>query len=179
MNSVRNLEHSSKEIPPEVTHLKQYPAQFRSGFTLIEAVATLVLLGILGGGVVSVLPGSNVTLATEADRLSSHLRYAQIRAQADTYQWRLVFTDTTSYQIGPVVIPGTGFTPGIIPGTGAMEGTLTEGVTTPSGTVIRFDSWGRPLTDAGALLGADQTIILTDGARNQGITILAGTGLIQ
>ncbi len=161
-----------------MTHLKQYPAQYRGGFTLVEAVATLVLLGILGGGVVSVLPGSNVTLTAEADRLSSHLRYAQIRAQADSYQWRVVFTNTTSYQIGPV-IPGAGFTPGIIPGAGAMEGNLAEGVTTPAGTVIRFDSWGRPWSDAGTLLGADQTIILTDGARNQSITILAGTGLIQ
>ena len=151
-----------------MTHLKQYPAHFRGGFTLVEAVATLVLLGILGGGVVSVLPGSNVTLTAEADRLSSHLRYAQIRAQADSYQWRVVFTNTTSYQIGPV-----------IPGAGAMEGNLAEGVTTPAGTVIRFDSWGRPWSDAGTLLGADQTIILTDGARNQSITILAGTGLIQ
>jgi prepilin-type N-terminal cleavage/methylation domain-containing protein len=144
-----------------VTYFKQDTAQCRSGFTLIEVVATLILLGILALGVVSVLPSSNVTLATEADRLSSHLRYAQIRAQADTYQWRLVFTDTTTYQIGPVVVPGEGFTPGIVPG-----------------TAIRFDSWGRPLSDTGVLLDADQTITLTEGARNQSITILAETGLI-
>ena len=146
---------------------------------LVEAVATLVLLGILGGGVVSVLPGSNVTLTAEADRLSSHFALRPDQGlKADSYQWRVVFTNTTSYQIGPV-IPGAGFTPGIIPGAGAMEGNLAEGVTTPAGTVIRFDSWGRPWSDAGTLLGADQTIILTDGARNQSITILAGTGLIQ
>jgi prepilin-type N-terminal cleavage/methylation domain-containing protein len=161
-----------------VTYFKQDTAQCRSGFTLIEVVATLILLGILALGVVSVLPSSNVTLATEADRLSSHLRYAQIRAQADTYQWRLVFTDTTTYQIGPVVVPGEGFTPGIVPGTGAMERTLTEGVTASAGTAIRFDSWGRPLSDTGVLLDADQTITLTEGARNQSITILAETGLI-
>jgi hypothetical protein len=138
----------------------------------------MILLGILAVGAVSVLPDSNVSLATEADRLSSHLRYAQIRAQADAHQWRLVFTDTTTYQIGPVVVPGAGFTPGIVPGAGAPQGTMTDGVTATAGTVIRFDSWGRPLNDAGVLLGADQTITLTQGAQTRDITIKAGTGLI-
>ena len=157
---------------------KPYIKQGRSGFTLIEIIATLVLLGILAVGVVSVFAGSNVTLATQADVLASHLRYTQIRAQTDIYEWRLVFTDSTAYQIGPVVVPGAGFTPGLIPGTGAMQGALTAGLTTPAGTAIRFDSWGRPLSDAGALLDADQTITLTDGSRNQSVTILAGTGFI-
>ena len=158
--------------------MKSHSAQRRSGFTLIEVMTTLVLLGILAVGAASILPGSNASLAAEANRLSSHLRYAQIRAQADTYQWRLVFTDATTYQIGQVVAPGAGFTPGIVPGTGATQRTLTDGVTTTAGTVIRFDSWGRPLNDAGALLGADQTITLTRGARSRSITIRAGTGLI-
>lgn len=160
-------------------HLASHTAQRRGGgFTLIETIGILVLLAIIAVGVVRILPASNVSLATEADRLSSHLRYAQIRAQADTYQWRLVFTDATSYQIGPVVIPGAGFTPGIVPGAGSTQRTLTDGVTTTAGTVIRFDSWGRPLNDAGVLLGADQTITLTRGERNRIITIRAGTGLI-
>lgn len=134
------------------------------------------MLSIIAAGVVSVLPTSNVSLATEADRLSSHLRYAQIRAQADIYQWRLVFTDTTTYQIGPVVVPGAGFTPGIVPGAGATQRALTDGVTTTTGTVIRFDSWGRPMNDGGVL--GVQTITLSQGAQNQVITIRAGTGLI-
>ena len=151
-----------------------------SGFTLIEIMATLILLGVLAVGAVSVLPGSNVSLVTEADRLSSHLRYAQIRAQADTYQWRLWFEDsTTTYKIGPVVVPGAGFGLGdIIPGTGgARERTLTNGVTTVSGTTIHFDSWGRPVSDAGALL-PEQTITLSRAGQTRDIKIKAGTGLI-
>jgi len=161
-----------------VTHLKPHNKQGSNGFTLIEVVATLALLGIIAVGVVSRLPSSNLNLVTEADRMGSHLRYAQIRAQADTYQWRLVFADTTTYQIGPVVLPGEGFTPGIVPGTGALQGTLSGGVTAAAGTVIHFDSWGRPSSDAGVPLESDQTITLTDGTRSQGITLLAGTGLI-
>jgi MSHA pilin protein MshC len=150
----------------------------RSGFTIIEIVAVLILLGVLAVGAVSVLPQSNAALATEADQLASHLRYAQIRAQADTYQWRLVFTNAQTYQLGPVVVPGAGFTPAIIPGAGATQRTLTPGVTTTAGTVIRFDSWGRPMNDAGALLGADQTITLTQGGQTATVTIRSGTGLI-
>ncbi|MEJ6641933.1 MAG: type II secretion system protein [Akkermansiaceae bacterium] len=161
-----------------MTNLKPHNEQGRNGFTLIEVVGTLVLLGIVAVGVVSGLPGSNVRLVTEVDRVSAHLRYAQIRAQADIYQWRLVFADTTTYQIGPVVVPGEGFTPGIVPGSGALQGTLSGGVTATAGTVIHFDSWGRPSSDAGALLDSNQTITLTDGIGSQSIIILAGTGLI-
>jgi prepilin-type N-terminal cleavage/methylation domain-containing protein len=160
-----------------VTNLKPHNEQGSNGFTLIEVVSTLVLLGIIAVGVVSGLPRSNFRLVTGVDRVSAHLRYAQIRAQADIYQWRLVFADTTTYQIGPVV-PGEGFTPGIVPGTGALQGTLSGGVTATAGTVIQFDSWGRPSSDAGVLFDSDQTITLTDGTRSQSITILAGTGLI-
>ena len=161
-----------------MTHLvKPHTGQRRRGFSLIEIIGILLLLSIIAVGAVSILPGSNASLATEADRLSSHLRYAQIRAQADTYQWRLVFTDPTTYQIGPVEVPGPGFTPGIVPGTGATQRSLTDGVTTTAGTAFRFDSWGRPLNDPGFLAG-DQTITLTQGAESRIITIGAGTGFI-
>lgn len=146
---------------------------------MFEILTVLILMGILAAIVMSILPGSTVNLTKEADRLSSHLRYAQLRAQSDTYQWRVIFTDTTTYEIGPMVVTGRGFTPGTIPGTDSTEGVLSEGVTTTSGTVIRFDSWGRPLTDFGTLRTTDQTIILTGGGLTQIITIQAETGLIE
>lgn len=154
------------------------PHRRRSGFTLIEIAAVLILLGVLAAGALSVLPRSDAALATEADRLAFHLRYTQIRAQADTYQWRLAFIDSQTYQVGPVVIPGAGFTPAIVPGTGGTQRTLRDGVTVPAQPVIHFDSWGRPLSDAGVPLGADQTITLTQGDRNVAVTIHAETGLI-
>lgn len=158
--------------------LKTQSRKHQKGFTIIEVLGVLLLLGVIAIGVVSVMPNSNVSVATEAEQLRSHLRFAQIRAQADTYQWRLVFTSTQTYQVGPVVVPGPGFTPRTVPGTGTNQRTMTDGVATTAGTVVRFDSWGRPLSDAGALLGADLTITLTRGTETQTITIEAGTGLI-
>ncbi len=159
---------------------RSIPGRHRQrGFTLIEIAAVLILLGVLAAGALSVLPRNDAALATEVDRLSSHLRYTQIRAQADTHQWRLAFIDTQTYQLGPVVIPGAGFTPTVVPGTGALQRTLTDGVTVPAQTVIRFDSWGRPLTDAGIPLAANQTITLSQGGGNVAIIINADTGLIR
>lgn len=152
--------------------------QRRGGFTLIEILAILILLGILAVGAVSVIPASTASLATQADRLSADLRYAQVRAQADTHHWRLIFTDATTYQLGPVVVPGAGFTPGTVPSSGTTQGVLTDGVSATAGTVIRFDSWGRPMNDAGALLGADQTITLTQADQSLSVVIRPVTGFI-
>lgn len=157
--------------------VKSYTGQNSRGFGLIEIISVLLLLSIIAVVTVNNLPASNASLAAEAHRLSSHLRYAQIRAQADTYQWRLVFTNASTYQIGPVIVPGAGFTPGIIPGTGTTQ-KLTDGVTATGSSVIRFDSWGRPLDAAGALLGTDQTISLTQGSESRTVIIRANTGFI-
>jgi prepilin-type N-terminal cleavage/methylation domain-containing protein len=174
----------AKSDHTKVTH-KSHTAQRRRGFTIIEIVGVLVLLSIIAVGAVSILPASNVSLAGEANRLSSHLRYAQIRAQADIYQWHLVFIDDTTYEIGYWKIPGEGFKRQIVPGAGggALQGTMTDGVTATVETVgtvgtdrIQFDSWGRPVPDE---TGAVPWITLAqEGQPDRDITIRAGTGLI-
>lgn len=145
----------------------------------MEVLTVLILLGVMAASVLGIKPSSNADVSAEADRLRSHLRYVQLRAQADIYDWRLVFINSRDYRLGPVVITGRGFTPSAIPGTTQKRGTLGNGLRTNSGTVIRFDSWGRPLTDFGSLLTTDQTITLTGGGESRTITIRAGTGLIE
>ncbi len=154
-------------------------AHSRQGFSLIEVVAVLALLGIVAAGYKRILPDFNIDLSKETDRLTSHVRNAQVRAQADTYEWRVVFTDATSYQIGPVVLPGPGFTPRVIPESGQLQGLLKNGVTASPGFMVRFDSWGRPLNDAGVPFSSNKTVTLRAGAETQSFTILAHTGLIQ
>ena len=163
---------------PKVSCHQFHKRPSHRGFTLVEIIAVLVLLGILAFGILSFASDTRTGLSAETNRVKSHLRYAQIRAQADIYEWRLVFTDTQTYQIGPVVSPGGGFTPQIIPGTNETQRTLENGVTVSANTTIRFDSWGRPLTDGGMPIGASQTMVLSDGVRAQDILITAQTGLI-
>ncbi len=162
-----------------MTYFESSPIRCRSGFTFIEIVGVLILVGILVAGVAASLPNSNAALEEDANQLTAHLRYAQVQAQADIYQWRLIFTDASTYELGPIILPGAGFAPQPVPGGSGTQGTLTDGVTVAAGTVIRFDSWGRPMDNSGNLLGANQIVTLTQGGRSQSLTILVETGLIQ
>jgi len=151
----------------------------RKELTIIEVLSVLVLMTVIVAGVVNLLPNSQVALATEANRTRSHLRHAQLKAQADVYHWRLAFKDAQTYEIGPVVIPGAGFTPTLIPGSNATERTLPDGVVADPNFGVRFDSWGRPLNDAGMLSSSDISLSLSDGDGSEEISILAGSGLIR
>ena len=149
------------------------------GFTLIETIASLVLIGILVAVIFSQKNRIDAEFTREIDNLKSHLRYAQLRAQNDVYPWRLVFSGNSSYQLGPVISPGDGFTPSLIPGTQENQRNLGEEITTTSGTVIHFDPWGRPISETGAFLSSNQEIILSKNGVSKTITIVANTGLIQ
>ena len=78
-----------------------------------------------------------------------------------------------------MVIPGAGFTPAPIPGSNATERTLPDGVVADPNFGVRFDSWGRPLNDAGTLSSSDISLTLSDGDGSEEISILAGSGLIR
>lgn len=86
------------------------------GFTLVETLTVLILVGVLAGIMFLQTSRIEVGLSSEVDQLKSHLRYAQAKAQADIHAWRLVFINNETYQLGPVVTPGPGFTPSVIPG---------------------------------------------------------------
>ena len=150
-----------------------------AGFTLIETIAILVLIGILTAVIFSQKNKIDAEFTGEIDTLKSHLRHAQLSAQNDVYPWRFVFSSSGSYQLGPVISPGDGFTPSLIPGTQENQRNLGGEITTTSGTVINFDSWGRPITETGTFLSSDQEIILSKNGVSKTITIIANTGLIQ
>lgn len=138
-----------------------------------------MIFGILASVALRKLPPSNVALFTESDRLATHLRYTQLRALSDIYDWRLEFTNATTYQIGPVLDP-EGFTPGIIPGTASTSRTLTAGVSLSGQNtlIIQFDPWGRPVDANGTLLTENQTPVLSEGNVTASLLIYAETGFI-
>ena len=149
------------------------------GFTFIEVIASLLLLGILTAIIFSQRNKIDADFAREMDYLKTNIRYAQLRAQNDIYPWRLVFSNNNTYQLGPVVSPGDGFTPSLIPGEQAIERILGEDITTASGTAIHFDTWGRPTSELGAVLTSDHQIVLSKNGATETVTIIANTGLIQ
>ena len=121
------------------------------GFTLIEGIAVLIVLGILSAVVISrITSTADVNLKAQTEVLKSHIRYAQFRAMnmtsttpstckapfgmvmsGDSYS---MFSDcvTTS----KVVLPGAESSVGV-----TLPSGMTVTTTTPT---FSFDNWGRP-----------------------------------
>ncbi|MFZ5812527.1 MAG: pilus assembly FimT family protein [Thermodesulfobacteriota bacterium] len=137
------------------------------GFTLLEAVAALILLGILAAVAVAMYDDGNADAVAEAETFKSHLRYAQIRAMGDIHTWTITVgggsyvLSTTNPSIGTPVLPGE---------SGATH-TVRDGVSVSGGT-FTFDWRGRATTGGGTgiTFGGDPDIV---------VTVQAETGFAQ
>lgn len=143
------------------------------GFTLIEVIAALVVLGIIAAVAVSRLTMSGTELFTETDILRSNLRFAQFKAlsnnDAATTTWGISFTG------GTYTLQRNGATAAIsFPSGGSATHTLSPGVTltapVPPASVT-YDFWGSPGT-------ADITVTLAQGGKTTSFTITRTTGFI-
>jgi len=117
------------------------------GFSLIEAVAVLALLGILGIALSGRWTTFNAGAITEADAFKAALRYAQTRAMADISTWGIAIDSASTYSL---VEDNPHVTGAILPGSDSAGHTLAQGVqfTRGVGTTIRFDWRGEPVAAA-------------------------------
>lgn len=158
--------------------VRNRPWRGSGGFSLIEALAVLVLLGILAAVVAGVARGSGAgVVRAEAAELAMHLRYARARALADTESWRLEISGGSGWQIrrtgGDVVR---------LPGETESQYSLSEGMSlrTNTGTdLMVFTSWGQPADRTGTPLSVDSTWTVGNGDYTATVTIHAGTGLVE
>ena len=160
----------------------------RRGFTLIEVIAGLLLIAILGAVVVSrVSSTTQATLKSNAETLKVHLRYAQLRALNSTEKvWGINFTGTNVYKLyyadtsaHDVPLPGgDGITVTLPYTTITLDG--------DSGRLVSFDTWGKPYQSLRANFEAAplaqtndlRTITLTASGSTETITIRKNTGYI-
>ncbi|MDP2645546.1 MAG: type II secretion system protein [Desulfobacterales bacterium] len=140
-----------------------------SGFTLVEVIAVLVVIGIVAAFAVSsaLLFLSSYKLATEDAILRMHLRYVQYRALSDDLSWGMSFTGSsyTSLRNGNT-------SPYNLPNEAGATHTLASGVSfSPTPGNVIFDKWGSP--------GANNvTITLSSGGEFKTVTITRNTGFI-
>lgn len=139
-----------------------------AGFTLIEIITVLIIIGVIGALAVNRLMDTSGELNAQTDVIKSHLRYAQARAMSSNLIWGVDFkTNTYSFfrdgdTTDMVTLPGEENTTLNLPsGTSATE-------------VVSFDSWGRPYNDASGTSDHPGGQI-----GNLSIVITKNTGFIQ
>lgn len=150
------------------------------GFTLVELVAVILLLGILAFSVVPrFLDKGSIDVGAMAEQLAGDIRYTQSLAMTSGQRNRINLA-AASYQITtsagvPVAHPATGSTAAISLGDVSLSGynpPLTN-------SYIAFDGKGVPYTNvAGTLLGTTATITLNAAGNTRQIAVSPQTGRV-
>jgi MSHA pilin protein MshC len=148
------------------------------GFTFLEVIIVLALIGLLAAVVVARRHASNTSLPARSQILKAHLRYAQSRAMNNDTSWGIRFSGD-GYHLFNSDDPGTDLP---LPGEDGGSVNLADYNLSVGGTeIVSFDTWGRPCMDTGAtnLNPSDRTLTLADADGNtRSITIVKNTGYI-
>ncbi len=155
-----------------------------SGFTLIEIVAVLIILGIVSAVVVSRAGNNDVDLAAQAEVIKGHIRFAQMRAMAaDDSPANLPTWGICSNAAGTQywLYNRNNATPVLLPGEENARISLTDaGLTSMTVFDISFNDWGVPFVRNGPLpLSANLSITVNDDGNSDTVTIFPQTGFVQ
>ncbi|WP_176630627.1 pilus assembly FimT family protein [Desulfolutivibrio sulfoxidireducens] len=137
------------------------------GFTLVEIIAAVILLGILAAVAVAMYDDGNADAVAEAETFKSHLRYAQIRAMGDIHTWTIT-VGTGSYTLSTA---NTSIGTPTLPGESGATHTLRDGVSASGGS-FTFNWRGQPDAGGSATFTGPSGLGVT-------VTVLAGTGFAQ
>jgi prepilin-type N-terminal cleavage/methylation domain-containing protein len=139
-------------------------AQFSKGFTVLEVIAVLFIIGILSAVVISKAVSSTSEEAlAELHQVKAHLRYAQSRAMADNADWGIYFISADSY----CLFQSDTANRRVLPGENANTVTLSHLTITTAAQTITFDGNGSP--------GPNDVTI---GTSSDTITVTGNTGYI-
>jgi prepilin-type N-terminal cleavage/methylation domain-containing protein len=147
------------------------------GFTLLEMVIVILIIGILSLVVINQLPSASIDLGALAQEIVSSVRYTQALSMYTGQRYYFYAPSTGSYEIvngssTPIVL-AQGNTVVTFP-TG-----VTFGATTFPNGMVGFNGRGQPITDTtGTLLTTTGTFSLTNGTTTMTITVQANTGAV-
>lgn len=150
----------------------------RQGFTLIELIFVVLVIGIIGVMVLPTWTSTSFNLEHEARRVLDDVRYAQALSITSGQRYRWVKVSSTTYQLtneaGTAVLLPSGSNQLILT-SGVTIGTLTN---LPN-SLIAFNSQGIPYTDSsypGTALSSAASIPITAGSQTRTIQISPQTG---
>ena len=127
------------------------------GFTLVELIMVVVLIGILAVSVVpKLLDTSAISLAGGAAMVAADIRYTQELAMSKYAPKTITFTTNDTYYT-----------------VNSLTMNLPSGVSISSGATFTFNSLGEPTTGGGS------SVTLSAGAATKTITVDSYTGRVS
>lgn len=156
------------------------PGNSNAGFSLVEMLAVLVLMGIVGVLVVNRIGDSAAAMNARAALVKSHLRYAQARAMNSDSIWGIRYSSiANNYYLFEYDAAGVE-NPRLLPGEEALNIALSDEKLVFSGfnNPISFDQWGRPCSDAAGAVPAGGAFSVNAGSRSVAVTVTPETGFI-
>ena len=169
-------------------HRVRFPGR---GFSLVELIAVMVLIGIMGAVAVPAISRANESRAgLAAPLIARDVCYARDTAcTSGLATWTVFNTGTSSYSMFQEnrTSPGrAGRSAMIDTSTGKVHaqtisaeefgGTTISAVSLGGGTEIGFDWLGRPINSSEILLTSDGTITLSNGRI---VTVIAAAGAVR
>lgn len=151
------------------------------GFSVIEVVAVLVLLAVLGVAAFNSLSTSGTRAVAVADGLRAAIRYAQSRAMADVYTWGITISSNgyALYTNNPAAAGQA------LPGQGSNVYAMPSGVTLGGDAVVAFDWRGQPVTGNVTSPGGTATarttpvgITVRESSTSVAVTVTPYTGFV-
>jgi prepilin-type N-terminal cleavage/methylation domain-containing protein len=148
-----------------------------AGFTLVELIITIVVLGVMAGyvGVKSTSAGV-FTVLSQSQTMASNIRHAQTLASTIGKSLRITITTGTNgtYSVSCVTTGASpcNTSPMIDPVTGnTFTVTLEKSVSLSGPTTLDIDSLGKPTAAA--------TYVLTSGSASKNVNVAALTGFVS
>lgn len=149
------------------------------GFTLLEVIVVLVMIGIITAVAVSrMLSTDEVNISAQTETIKTHLRYAQAKAMNTNSVWGINFISSSAYSLYR-----NGNTTDVVALPGESSSTVSLSAISIAGTpfIVSFDSWGQPFADQGATGSstAKNITVSYGSSRTKNIIITQTTGFIE